>query len=97
MSRGGARPNTGPKKGQKYKKTLEQEVKIKTLEEMLRPHQAEVAGALVKKAKTGDIGAIKEYHERLIGKVKDKIDLHADIELDASIETIVSKIYGKRV
>lgn len=95
MARGGARPNPGPKKGQKFKKTLEQEAKIRTLEEMLRPHQAKVATALVKKAKTGDVGAIKEYHERLIGKVREKIDLHADIELDASIETIVSKIYGK--
>lgn len=97
MALGGYRPGAGNKKGSKHKKTLEQEVKIRTLEEMLRPHAEEVANALVKKAKTGDIGAIKEYHERLLGKVKDKVDLHADIELDASIETIVSKIYGKRI
>lgn len=97
MALGGYRPGAGNKKGSKHKKTLEQEIKAKTLEDMLRPHQAEVAEALVKKAKTGDTGAIKEYHERLLGKVKEKVEVDGNLhaELDFTISSALEKVYGR--
>jgi len=68
MPRGGARPNSGPKKGQKYKKTIEEELRIESLKELLMPHAQEVSSVLVEKALTGDVSAIKEFNDRLLGK-----------------------------
>ena len=97
MARGGKREGAGKPKGYKHANTIEKQVAAQTLEDMLRPHQAEVAEALVKKAKTGDTGAIKEYHERLLGKVKEKVEVDGNLhaELDFTISSALEKVYGR--
>lgn len=96
MASGGKRIGAGKPKGYKHHRTIEKQVAAQTLEDMLRPHQADVADALVKKAKSGDTGAIKEYHERLLGKVKEKVEVDGNLhtELDLTISSALEKIYG---
>lgn len=74
MPHGGARPNSGPDKGVKYAKTISREEQKEMLREMLRPHLATVVAALIEKASEKDIPAIKEYLERLMGKVTEEVD-----------------------
>lgn len=75
MQRGGARPGAGNKKGNAWGKTKAEKAEIELLKERLAPYAAGVAAALADKALTGDIPAIKEFHERYIGKVKEPIDV----------------------
>src|SRR3990167_6244984 len=68
---GGARPNSGPKLGAKYKKTIAKEAAtmylIRRIEENIEP----LTTALIEKALEGDMPALKESFERGLGKVKE--------------------------
>ncbi len=68
---GGARPNSGPKKGSKQKRTRIKEAAALRLTKKIEEKIDELADALVTKALTGDVAGLKEAFERGLGKVKD--------------------------
>lgn len=74
--RGGARPNSGPKRGVKYKKTIEREILAKRLAERIGKKIDPLADALIETALTGDVSALRESFERSIGKVRDVHDVN---------------------
>jgi hypothetical protein len=66
MALGGKRPGAGRKKGSSTKEALAyRELLLKRVEE----EKGELIDALIAKAKTGDIAALKEINERTMGKV----------------------------
>ncbi len=74
---GGKRNNAGKKKGSKASHTLEaQEFKKLLVQEVLKA-QKPIIKALIKKAKAGDMFAMREVLDRVIGKVTDKLELDA--------------------
>lgn len=86
MAKGGYRPGAGRPIAQH---TIQAEkLKAYLIEEVLKEH-GPIIKALIDKAKTGDIQAIKEVLERSLGKVKDEMDLRANIkhQLDVPDET----------
>ena len=58
----------GPAKGAMYEKTRLRLHAAELLREALIPHVGMVAGALAEKAMSGDVAAIKEFHDRIMGK-----------------------------
>ncbi len=72
MSLGGRRPGAGRKKGtdalaiEEYRKLLVKKVLAQ---------KGPIIDALINKALTGDVPALKEIQERLLGKVSDKLVL----------------------
>jgi hypothetical protein len=73
MANGGARPGAGRKPD--LKKQAIAEAYTKALAEAVAKEQIPIIQALIGKAKTGDVAAIKEIHERIAGKVKDEMNL----------------------
>ena len=77
--KGGARPNSGPKKGAKYRKTRRKEISqnylISRVEEEIEP----IVTALIEKAKQKDIMAIREALDRAWGKAKEKHDVTVNL------------------
>ncbi len=69
---GGARPNSGPKLGAKYKKTIAREAATLRLTKRIEEKIDELADALIAKGLEGDIPAIREAFERGLGKVVEK-------------------------
>ena len=69
MPRGGYRPNSGAKKGMKYKETIQREAYRKALLDAIYDKKKELADALISKGMTGDVPALKEINERGLGKV----------------------------
>lgn len=57
-----------------------------------------VLEALYKQAKTGDVSAIKEFNDRILGKSKQPItggdEDDTPLRLDVDITSIVNKVYG---
>jgi hypothetical protein len=51
-----------------YEKTRIRLRAAELLREALMPHVIPVAAALAEKAKEGDVPAIKEFHDRIMGK-----------------------------
>ena len=86
---GGARPNSGPKLGAKYKKTIAKEAAtmylIRRIEENIEP----LATALIEKALSGETPALKEAFERGLGKVRDIHEIKGNliIEIAGTIAT----------
>lgn len=68
MAKGGKRPGAGRKKGSKASHTLQAEEGKKLLIQMYLENIRPINEALLKKAKKGDLGAIKELHDRVYGK-----------------------------
>jgi hypothetical protein len=92
MARGGARPGAGRKIGQKAAHTLDaakgKALLIQMYLEQIRP----INQALIDKALSGDIGAIKELHDRVYDKARQPIDGKVTGELTISIaESVVKK------
>ncbi len=80
MARGGARLNTGPKKGSKHKKTIEKaredEVQFKLLREKVIAKDGPMTDALIKEVvEKGNVAAYKELHDRAFGKVKESLEV----------------------
>lgn len=92
MPKGGARPNSGPKKGAIYKKTLDELALQDELRARLAPHAQEVANALANKAKTGDVFAIKEFNERYVGKPRERkeVDLILPVPILNNLIDVIS-------
>jgi hypothetical protein len=67
-NRGGARPGAGRPKGTKDDSTIKKEYALSILREMVLKEIEPITLALIEKAKTGDIPAIKELYDRAFGK-----------------------------
>lgn len=72
--RGGKREGAGKKKGTLASHTLKAQELKKRLIEVFHNDADEIYSALIKKAKTGDIPAIKELLDRVWGKSLQQID-----------------------
>ena len=48
----------------------------------------EISPALIEKAKTGDVSAIREIHDRVMGKPKQSIEVEANITNDLSEDQV---------
>lgn len=73
MAKGGARPGAGRPKGSKDPNTLVKEKALLALREMVLKDITPVTQALLRKAKTGDVPAIKELFDRAFGKAPQAI------------------------
>lgn len=73
MAKGGARPGAGRPKDSKEGQTLIKEQALLALREMVLKDITPVTMALIKKAKTGDVPAIKELFDRAFGKAPQAI------------------------
>lgn len=69
MARGGARIGAGRKPG------LQAEAYRKALLDLVEKNKKGLAQALVDKGLSGDVPALKEIHERMLGKVKDQTEV----------------------
>jgi hypothetical protein len=65
MAKGGYRPEAGRPKGQH---TVEAEAAKARLVELFVAEKEEIFTALIRKAKKGDVPALKELFERVLGK-----------------------------
>ena len=65
---GGPRPNSGRKVGYRAPHTLKTEVLRATLIKQYEENALEINKALIDKAKTGEVAAIKELFDRVWGK-----------------------------
>lgn len=68
MSKGGAMPGAGRKKGSKASHTLDAMAGRALLIQMYLERIRPINEALLKKAEEGDIQAIRELHDRVYGK-----------------------------
>jgi hypothetical protein len=91
MANGGARPGAGRKKGSVASHTRDaaagKALLIKMYLEKIRP----INEALIAKAMSGDIAAIKELHDRVYDKARQPIDGKVIGELTISIAETVAK------
>lgn len=72
---GGKRQGAGRKKGSKASHTLEAEQYRKVLIATIIKHKKPLAEALVSKGLSGDVPALKEIHDRALGKSKESLDI----------------------
>lgn len=75
MAHGGARPGAGKPKGYKAPHTLEASILKQRLIAAYSERADEINEALVNKALTGDIPAIKELHDRVHGKAMQPMEM----------------------
>ena len=75
MALGGARPGAGRKKGWRAVHTLSAEIAKKNLIEKYIKNADPINEALIQKALTGDIQAIRELHDRVFGKPQQSVDM----------------------
>jgi hypothetical protein len=73
MANGGKRPGAGRKKGGKASHTLKAEQDRKYLIEQVIKEIEPLVSALIKQGKAGNITALKEIFDRVLGKVTDDI------------------------
>lgn len=73
MKNGGARPGAGRKKGQKAAHTLDAMATKQLYIEKAKEYALPILEALVAKALTGDVPAIKEFNDRAYGKAPQAI------------------------
>lgn len=73
MAKGGKRPGAGRPKDSKDKQTLVKEQALLLLREAVLKEITPVTEALIAKAKTGDVPAIKELFDRAFGKAPQAI------------------------
>lgn len=60
-----------------FSKTRMEAIELRTLyAEKAREHGGAIAEALIEKALTGDIAAIKEFNDRAYGKAKGELELY---------------------
>ena len=75
MPNGGRRPGAGRPKGSKAKHTIEGEAYRAALIAAVLKEKAPLIEALIAKARAGDIPALKEINDRVLGKSTESIDL----------------------
>lgn len=78
MVHGGKRQNAGRPVGAKSKKTLEREALKDYIFSEVKKNQKEIVEALLKRAKKGEIAAIRELLDRAVGKVKDEVEMSSN-------------------
>ena len=93
MARGGYRPGSGRKKGSKASHTLAAETFRKTLIERVIKEKTPIITALINKAKKGDVLAIKEINERVLGKVTQPVAYDKDTL--KTIQTMIAKVVNE--
>src|SRR5687767_6953530 len=76
MPKGGKREGAGRKKAPH---TLQAEAYKAYLIQEVMKEAAPIVAALIKRARLGDVQAIKEIHERTMGKVKESVDLNGNL------------------
>jgi len=74
--RGGKRPGAGRKKGSKDPKTIQAEILKNLLIQEVVKEKAPLIRALISKGKKGDVSALREIFDRVLGKVKEEMDLN---------------------
>jgi thioredoxin-like negative regulator of GroEL len=79
MSKGGARPGAGRKKGHKASHTIEALNAKAALIRRFVAEQEPIFKALLTQAKRGNIKAIRELFERVWGKETEKFDMNAQV------------------
>jgi hypothetical protein len=94
-NRGGKRPGAGRPKDSKEKQTLVKEAALLRLRELVLKEIDPITESLIKKAKTGDVPAIKELFDRAFGKAPQAIT-DADgqslvLAFDAAFKTYANK------
>lgn len=72
---GGKRAGSGRPKGSQASHTLAAQEFRRLLIQRISEEAVPIIEALIKRAKAGDMQAIKETNDRVIGKVKDKVEL----------------------
>lgn len=75
--RGGARPNSGPKKGAKYRPTLEKELAREQVRNFVTMNLRPILERLLQAAEDGDTAAAKLLLEHGIGRPVDTLALQA--------------------
>ena len=75
MQNGGRRPGAGRPKGSKAKHTIQGEAYRAALIAAVLKEKAPVIRALIDRAIKGDIPAIKEINDRVLGRSTESIDL----------------------
>ena len=81
MARAGTNHRGGRPKGKKAKSTLDAEA-LKTMYiDMAKEKGLPIARALFKKAVAGDVGAIKEFNDRVFGRAPQSIQHEGEITL----------------
>lgn len=75
MSNGGRRPGAGRPKGSKAKHTIQGEAYRAALIAAVLKEKAPIIQALIAKAIGGDVPALKEINDRVLGKSTENIDL----------------------
>ena len=78
MAKGGARKGAGRPKDKKEGQTLIREASLLRLREMAHAEIEPIAKALITKAKTGDVPAIKELFDRAWGKAPQQTDITSE-------------------
>jgi hypothetical protein len=84
MAKGGFRAGAGRPKAQHTKQA--EALKSYLIQQVIKEKDPLIQ-ALITKAKSGDVPALKEVFERVLGKVKDTIDVNTKI----SLAEIISK------
>lgn len=85
MASGGKREGAGRKPGSKSPHTLDA-IAVKTLYiDLAKQHALPVANALLEKAVSGDVGAIKEFNDRAFGKAPQAIQVEGEVTLKIDV------------
>ncbi len=80
MERGGKRPNSGRPKGSLASHTIQAQALKQRLVKRVLEEQEPIIEALIKQAKEGQIQALKEVFERVLGKV-----INTNVEIESGI------------
>jgi hypothetical protein len=75
MNHGGTREGAGRPKGSIASHTLETQAFRQYIIQQIIANKKELVEALIKKAKSGDIPALRELLDRSLGKVKDSMEI----------------------
>lgn len=75
MAQGGKRQGAGRPKGSLSTHTIQAQAFKNRLIERVTAEQEPIIDALIKQAKNGQVPALKEVFERVLGKVKDSMDV----------------------
>ena len=80
MNHGGKRKNSGRPKGGLASHTLEAQTLRQYMIQEVIANKKELVEALIEKAKSGEVSALKEVFDRSLGKVKDSMEISTPTE-----------------
>ena len=75
----------GKKKGFKAPQTLQVEAFRTLLIQRVIEEQEPIIEALIKKGKTGELAALKEIFERVLGRVKEQMEVSGQIDTELKL------------